>query len=86
MHNKNVIYVEKALNFKVELRYSAYYPTGKRGKLVLRPYAVIKGKNGEVVFTWEVRTNKKALLKTINRLFTGFNITEKPYQPQTIKK
>jgi hypothetical protein len=35
----------------------------------------------EVVFIGKTRKIKSALLKTINRLFPGVVITEKPYSP-----
>lgn len=85
MTNSNVITISMKWKFKVEIRPSVYYPTGRKGKPVIRHYAVIKSKNGEVVFTGEVRNRKSALIKTINNLFPGVKITEKPYQPSTKK-
>lgn len=40
-------------------------------------HAVIKARNGEIVFTGEPRKRKSALIKTVNRLFPNVIIIDK---------
>lgn len=40
-------------------------------------YAVIKGRNHEIVFTGEARKRKSSLIKTINNLFPNVVIKDK---------
>lgn len=59
--------------FKVEVKKSVA-PTVE---FTYEYHAVIKSRNGEIVFTGEPRKRKSALIKTINNLFPGVVIVDK---------
>ena len=67
--------------FKVEIRSTSFGNASEVPKslvkLVNQFHAVIKGKNGEIVFTGEPRKRKSALIKTVNNLFPGVVIVDK---------
>lgn len=67
--------------FTVEIRKSkGYTPASIFNDIIDKTktqfYAVLKGKNGEIVFAGETRTRKSGLIKTMNNLFPGVVITD----------
>lgn len=65
--------------FKVEIRISEKGVTNGKPdglmKLVKQYYAVIIGRNGEPVFTGELRKSRYGLVKTIKNLFSNVEIS-----------
>ena len=62
--------------FKAEIRMTHGAKTSS-SSYTIQYYAVLKARNGEIVFTGETRKRKSALIKTINNLFPGVVIVDK---------
>lgn len=65
------------VEIKRSLKYKRPYSDSSQNKIEVQYYAVIKGRNHEVVFTGETRKRKSSLIKTINNLFHNVVIKDK---------